>query len=67
MMIGTQRIAAQWLCWAVVAYISYRLMLIAEAGGDSNMLFLAIHFLVLWAIVQRPEDLDALADAADSA
>jgi hypothetical protein len=65
-MIGTQRIAAQWLCWAAVAYISYRLMLIAETGGDSNILFIAIHFLVLWAIIQRPEDLDALADAAES-
>jgi hypothetical protein len=67
MMIGTQRIAAQWLCWAAVAYISYRLMLIAQTGGDSNILFLAIHFLVLWAIVQRPEDLDVLADATESA
>jgi hypothetical protein len=64
-MIGTQRIAAQWLWWAAVAYISYRLMLIAETG-DSDMLFIAIHFLVLWAIIQRPQDLDALADAAGS-
>jgi hypothetical protein len=64
-MIGTQRIAAQWLCWAAVVFISYRLMLIAETG-DSNMLFIAIHFLVLWAIIQRPQDLDALAGAAES-
>jgi hypothetical protein len=40
-------------------------MLIAETG-DSDMLFIAIHFLVLWAIIQRPQDLDALADAAGS-
>ena len=59
-MIGTP---AQWLCRAVAAYLSYRLML----TGNSEMLFFAMLYLVfsLAVTTQPPLDFEAWAAAAE--